>query len=143
MSNDLLLVHKSILPDSFPLVIKAKDLIARENISISEACKAVGISRSVFYKYKDFVFAPTGSLSKKAILSIKTEDMPGVLSSILIAISASKANVLTISQDMPIHGIAYINLTINIRNMEISLDVLIAQISKLEHIKKSEVLAYE
>jgi chorismate mutase len=143
MSNDLLLVHKSILPDSFPLVIKAKDLIARENIPISEACKAVGISRSVFYKYKDFVFAPTGSLSKKAILSIKTEDMPGVLSSILIAISASKANVLTISQDMPIHGIAYINLTINIRNMEISLDVLIAQISKLEHIKKAEVLAYE
>jgi chorismate mutase len=143
MSNDLLLVHKSVLPESFPLVIKARELIAHDGLSVSEACKKVNLSRALYYKYKDFVFAPTGSSSRKAILTIKTEDMPGVLSSILIAISSSKANVLTISQDMPIHGIAYINLTINIRNMEISLEELINQISKLDHIKKAEVLAYD
>ena len=143
MSSDLLLVNKAVLPDSFPLVVKARDLIAKDGLSVSEACKAVGLSRSLYYKYKDYVYAPTGSLSKKAILSIKAEDLPGVLSSVLIAISASKANVLTIVQDMPIHGLAYINLTINIRNMESPLSDLIAAISKLDNIKKAEVLAYE
>src|SRR5574344_386025 len=98
MNNDLLLVDKKVLPDSFPLVTKAKELIAKEGLSVSVACKAVGLSRSVFYKYKDFVHEPAGSLSRKAIITIKAEDVSGVLSNILIAISMSKANVLTIVQ---------------------------------------------
>jgi chorismate mutase len=143
MSSDFLLVHKSILPSYFPQVIKAREMIERDNVSVTEACKTNNISRSTFYKYKDYVFAPTGSLSKKAIISLKTEDVPGVLSSILVTISNYKANVLTISQDMPIHGLAYITMMLNIRNMETSLDELIQKLSDLEHVRKGEILAYD
>jgi chorismate mutase len=143
MSSDFLLVHKSILPVSFPKIIEAREKIAHDDLSVSEACKECGISRSLYYKYKDKVYAPSGSLSKKVILSLKTEDYPGVLSSILLAISESKANVLTISQDMPIHGLAYITLMINIKMMAIPLEDLLKKLSSLEHIKKAEVLAYD
>lgn len=112
-------------------------------LSVSEACKACGISRSVFYKYKDKVYLPSGSLSKKVILSFKAEDYPGVLSSILLLISENRANVLTISQNVPIHGLAYITLMINIKSMSISLDELLQALAHLEHIQKAEVLAYE
>jgi chorismate mutase len=143
MSNDFLLVHKSILPESFPKIIEAREKIAHDDLSVSEACKECGIARSLYYKYKDKIFAPSGSLSKKVILSLKTEDFPGVLSSILLAISESKANILTISQDMPIHGLAYITLMVNIKTMTSPLDDLLKKISQLEHVKKVEVLAYD
>jgi chorismate mutase len=143
MNTDFLLVQKSILPESFPKIIEAREKIAHDNLSVSEACKECGIARSLYYKYKDKVFAPSGSLSKKVILSLKTEDYPGVLSSILLAISASKANILTISQDMPIHGLAYITLMINVKLMSEPLEDLIKAIALLDHVKKVEVLAYD
>jgi chorismate mutase len=143
MGNDFLLVHRSILPASFPKIIEAREKIAHDNVSVSEACKAAGISRSVFYKYKDKVFLPSGSVSKKAILSLKTEDCPGVLSSILLVISQSHANVLTISQDMPIQGLAYIHLMINVKGLLIGMDKLLEELGALDHVKKVEVLTYE
>lgn len=143
MSGDFLLVHKSILPDSFPKIIEAREKIAHYNLSVSEACKECGIARSLYYKYKDKVFAPSGTLSKKVILSLKSEDYPGVLSSILSLISESKANILTISQDMPIHGLAYITLMINIKAMTTPLEDLLKKIALVDHVKKVEVLAYD
>ncbi|MCI2069234.1 MAG: ACT domain-containing protein [Bacilli bacterium] len=143
MSNDFLLVSKAVLPDYFPKIVKAKDLIAASNISVTEACKTLGISRSVFYKYKDAIYIPSGSLAKKAIISIKADDFPGVLSSILITISKNQGNVLTISQDMPIHGLAYITMMINTRNMVVGLTDLVKELSSLPHLRKADVLAYD
>jgi chorismate mutase len=143
MNGDFLLVHKSILPACLPDVVRAKDLIAKDSLSVTEACKACDISRSVFYKYKDYVFLPTGSASKKAIISLKADDFPGVLSSILAAVSKRGANVLTISQDMPIHGLAYITMMVNTKNMEGSLDDLVKELLGLSHVRKAEILAYE
>jgi chorismate mutase len=143
MASDFFLVHKSILPDYFPQVIKAKDMIAKDNLSVTEACKACGISRSAFYKYKDKVYLPTGTVSKKAIVSLKADDTPGVLSTILLTISKYQGNVLTISQDMPIHGLAYITMMLNIKNLSTSLDDLVKELSVLNHVRKVEILAYD
>jgi chorismate mutase len=143
MPDDFFLVHRSILPECFPKVIEAREMIAHDGVSVSEACKSSGISRSVYYKYKDKVFLPVGKSSRKAILSFKTEDCPGVLSSILLLISQSHANVLTISQDMPIQGLAYIHLMLNVKTMAIGMDKLLEELGKLDHVKKVEVLTYE
>ena len=39
MKNDYLIVHKSVLPDSYEEVVMAKELIEIEKISVSDACK--------------------------------------------------------------------------------------------------------
>ena len=57
-----LLVDSSALPDVFLKVLQAKELLASGSVSnISTAARQAGISRSAFYKYKDYVFdAETG-----------------------------------------------------------------------------------
>ena len=57
-----LLVDTEVLPDVFVKVLEAKELLASGAVSnISLAARKAGISRSAFYKYKDYVFdAETG-----------------------------------------------------------------------------------
>ena len=52
-----LLVDSEVLPDVFLKVLEAKQLLASGTVSnISLAARQAGISRSAFYKYKDYVF---------------------------------------------------------------------------------------
>lgn len=143
MNEDFLLIHKCILPDYYELIIKAREMIEGENASITDACKKLDISRSTYYKYKDYVFYPPKNVQKRAIFAFKVEDVPGVLSSILNTILQSKGNVLTITQDMPIHELAYITLMINIEKLEVSLNELLLRLKETKYVKSVEVLGYE
>ena len=64
-----LLVDSSILPDIYHKVIEAKRLLNSGKCScVSDAVKRTGISRSAYYKYKDYVF-PFYEMSKEKILT--------------------------------------------------------------------------
>ena len=57
MNSNYILVDKRVLPEVFEKVLKAKRLLKDGKVKeITEAAKIVGISRSVYYKYKDYVF---------------------------------------------------------------------------------------
>jgi chorismate mutase len=143
MKDDFLLVKASLLPSSLPKVLLVREFLEKDSLSVSEACKKAGISRSVYYKYKDQVYAVEENRAKKAILSLKVEDVPGVLSSSLALLSKEGANVLTISQDLPLHQIAYIHLMINVVSLRISMDELLEELREIDHVEKAEVLSYE
>ena len=64
MGQEFLIIDKSILPEHFGMVIEIKELI-NSGYKISDACKKVGLSRSTFYKYKDYVFLTVKPLVKK------------------------------------------------------------------------------
>ena len=52
-----LLVDSVVLPDVFLKVIEAKRILSTgKTKTVNEAVKEAGLSRSAFYKYKDFVF---------------------------------------------------------------------------------------
>ena len=52
-----LYVDSSVLPDYFLKVLDAKKLIESGSIkSVTRAAEVNGISRSTYYKYRDFVF---------------------------------------------------------------------------------------
>src|SRR5699024_9854235 len=93
------LVGQDVLLDVFRGVIRAKKILKTGRASnINEAVKMAGISRSAFYKYKDWVFPFTeGSRGKIVTLSLILKDMPGVLSQILNMIAHTNANILTIN----------------------------------------------
>ena len=82
MNDDYFVIHKKVLPDYFEKVIKIKEIISL-GANISDACKQVGLSRSTFYKYKDYVNRPSMKVGKRVILSLKLVDEPGSLSNIL------------------------------------------------------------
>ena len=57
MDKSYLLIDPDILPPVFAGVIRAKELLAEGKVSsTAQAVKEAGISRTAFYKYRDFVF---------------------------------------------------------------------------------------
>lgn len=64
------IVDKRIYPKSIISVIKVNELIYKSKISKYEAIKRVGISRSTYYKYQDYVKSFYESDNKKNIYSI-------------------------------------------------------------------------
>ena len=112
--------------------------------NISEAVKAVGISRSTYYKYKDFVFLPEESDStRKAVLSVDLLHHHGSLSSVLEVLSNNKISVLTISQSLPVHEIANVLISIDITNVKISMNKLIIKLKQLKEVSDVKLIALE
>ena len=143
MKGDFLIIHKDVMPSFLVKVVKTTRLIEEENKSVSEACKALDISRSTFYKYKDKVFELKSDFGRKAILSFKVENAMGVLSDIINNISKYKGNILTINQDMPIHKLAYVSVMIDAKDMLVSIYELISELKKIQKVKDVSLVAFE
>ena len=62
---------------------------------------------------------------------------------VLNEISSSFGNILTLNQEMPINGIAYITLSIDISNLSKSVKELMKILSSIEGVKLVELLALE
>ena len=54
-NQQYLLVNAQVLPSTFTKVVEVKNLLSKGNCTVNEAVKQVGISRSAYYKYKDYV----------------------------------------------------------------------------------------
>lgn len=143
MKNDYLIISKSILPDYYEDVIEARHLINDLKYSVSEACKKMEISRNTYYKYKDCIFIPDDNLGKKAIFAFRLSDNTGILSNVLNFIANIKGNILAINQDMPIHGFAYVTITIDCVNFIDSIEMFIEEIKKINGVKTVELIALE
>lgn len=145
MQGNFYIIDKKVLPDVYEKVVKAKKLLKEGKVKeVTEATKLAGVSRSVFYKYRDYVFefseSPKGH---KASFNITIIDGTGVLSSILNYISSVGGSVLTINQGIPLNGYAYVSLTIDMSNLQGDISTLVEEISKLDRVEKVEFLAME
>ena len=141
--NDYLIVHKSILPDYFDDVIEARELINDKNISVSEVCKMKNISRSTYYKYKDLIFRPKKDSGNKVVFSIKTIDEKGVLLSIIKIITENNGNVISINQDSPLDSGAFITLSIDASELDISIEELKIKMSTVKGLKSIDIMGVE
>ena len=145
MLSDYLIVHKSILPEYYEKVLDCRRLMESGKVKeVSQAVRQVGISRSTYYKYKDYIFEPTDLTgSRKAVFSMMLDHTPGVLSSLLSCISELGASVLTITQSLPIHSKAAVTLSIDITELQASLDTLTERLSSLPGLDSLRLLAIE
>lgn len=141
--NDYLIVHKSILPDYFESVVKARDMILEEQESVSNACRRVNISRSTYYKYKDYVFVPSSQYGKRVIMQFTVDNEHGILSSILNCVACQSGNIIAIHQETPIRNRAYVTITIDIMEMDISMNELIEKLKQLKGVINVELVAVE
>ena len=121
--NTFYLVREEILPEAIKKTIKVKEVLKRgEARTINEAVEKMGLSRSLYYKYKDYVF-PFYEASKEKIvtLSILLDHKAGVLSRILNTIAGDGGSVLTINQGIPLQGVANATISIETKNLAIDL----------------------
>lgn len=144
-NNKYLLVDKSILPPYFEKVIEARELLAGgATKDVSKAVKMVGISRSTYYKYKDYVFATNSTLDgRKAIISFLLSHKPGILSKVLTMLSENGANILTITQNLPINSRAHVILTIDVSTLSCEVEALVKQINKIEMVGGAKLISIE
>lgn len=145
MVKNYLIVNKKILPDIYEKVIEARNLINNEKVKgVSEAVKIVGISRSTYYKYKDYVFSPAdNSIGRKAVISMMLKHEKGVLSIVLNYLSEKHANILTINQSIPINGKASVNISLDISDISASIEELVAEMKKIDGVSSVKLLSVE
>ena len=138
-------VSGDILPDVLEQVMQARILLQSGKAKrISEAVKMVGISRGTYYKYKDAVFSFNAEQSnRKAIISMILRNEKGTLSKVLSLVSVKQVNVLAINQTIPINGIANVALTLDMSDLEISIQSLVSLIEAMPMVEKADLVAVE
>lgn len=145
MKGNYLVIDKRVLPDVYEKVVCAKNMLKEGKVKeITEATKIAGISRSVYYKYKDYVFEfSESSQGKKATFSMIIQHKTGVLSGILNYISEEGGNILTIDQGIPINGAANLSITMDMTNLKSDIMTLLDDLAKQDNIEKVEFIAME
>ena len=145
MLNEYLIVEKSALPDYFIKVIEARRLLESGACAqVIDAVRAAGISRSTYYKYKDRVLESSQlTVGRKASLMLTLNHQAGMLSKVLSTISSCRANVLTITQNLPIRGKANIMLSIDLSQLTDTMDALVAALSAIDGVEHVRLLALE
>ena len=139
----IIAIDSTVLPNVFIKVLEVKEILRlNPDKGISDVVKKVGISRSTFYKYKDYVFSLSESIvGTKAIIGIVLIDEKGVLSSVLNILSKNDANILTINQDIPINKVANASITIDTASLKGSVEDLISKINNNYGVLKCTLLA--
>ena len=136
------LVQEQILPEAIKKTIRVKAMLKRGDArTINEAVDSMGLSRSAYYKYKDYVF-PFYEASRNKIISLTLllEHKKGVLSSVLNTISADSGSVLTINQGIPLQGVANATVSIETANLSVDLEALLDKLRMVDGVKRLEVL---
>ena len=137
------IVAAEALPEIFIKVAEAKRMMQTgEAGTVGAATRAVGISRSAFYKYKDAV-QPFNNMKAGRIITFYTmlKDSPGVLSNVLSIFAGSGANILTINQSIPTNGCAAVTVSAETSDMEQTLEELMALITSVDGVVKFDILA--
>ena len=138
-------VSSDILPDVLEKVIEARNLLQSVKVKrISEAVKAVGVSRGTYYKYKDAVFSFNDETSRRrAVITMIISQQAGSLSKVLNLVASKNGNILAINQTIPINGIHTLSLTLDITDMDVTIDVFLHLLSNLDVIDKVDLVAVE
>ena len=145
MNSKYLLVDKCILPAYYDKVIEARTLLSSGKIKdVSEAVKQVGISRSTYYKYKDYIFTTNSATDgRKAVISFTLSHKPGILSEVLAKLSEYGANILTITQNLPINSKAHVVMSLDVSGLVIDVDSLIKEINSIEKVSGVKIISIE
>ena len=145
MLENYLIVHKSILPDFFDNILEAKHLLEEGKAkNVMQATKMVGISRSTFYKYKDYILEPIRmSEGRKAVISMLLSHETGILSHVLTKVSDAGASILTITQSRPVHGKASVTITLDISGMPSLVTGLLKDIDECQGVENTKLIAID
>ena len=143
--NQFYVINKDVLPEVFLKVVEVKKLLEKDKtLTVQEATEKMDISRSSFYKYKDYIFPFYDKGNGQALtMLIHLQDEKGKLSDVLNEIANAGGNVLTINQMVPMNGIAIINLCMQTTNMSLNIEELINHLEELNGVQEIKILARE
>ena len=143
--RSFLIVDKRILPDYFDKVVETRRLLSSGMVrEVSAAVKITGISRSTYYKYKDFIFATDQTSSeRKAVFLMMLIHETGILSGVLSLFSGLNANILTITQSPPINKKASVTLSADVSNAVCDAREILKRLAEIPGVEHARLIALE
>ncbi|HHV18499.1 MAG TPA: ACT domain-containing protein [Thermoanaerobacterales bacterium] len=137
------IIKDKIMPEILKKTVKAKELLKSGKAkTVNEATEFVGMSRSAFYKYRDYIFPfYEASMGKIVTISLLLEHIPGVLSGILDEIARAHGNILTINQNIPIQNMASVTISFETGNLNKNVEELLEIIHNKEGVQKVDIVA--
>ena len=105
--------------------------------------KCLGVFEELPDKYKDYIFRPSKNSGHKAIFVLKTIDEKGMLSQILKVIYDKQGNIISINQDTPLDGTAYITLAIDVSDLNSSIEQLKETMTTINGVKSVDIMGVE
>nr|WP_307776275.1 ACT domain-containing protein [uncultured Cetobacterium sp.] len=145
MNEKYLIVNKKVLPEYFEKVVEARKLLVEGKVKgVTEAAKVVGISRSTYYKYKDYIFTPSNmETGRKALISMMLEHKKGILSEVLNYLSSINGNIITINQNIPINDSASLVVSLDISEIEFNIEDVIKSLNKIKFVSSARLISVE
>lgn len=142
MAEQYYAVREDLLPEGMRKAEQAKAMLRRGEVgTVGEAAERAGISRSAFYKYKDGVYALDQAARESiATLSIDLEHRSGILSRMLALLADSGGNVLTITQSIPLQGLANVVVTIDAAQMTGGIGELVERLKALDGVRRASIV---
>lgn len=137
------IVEAEAMPEIFRKVAQAKSLLETgEEATINGAARAVGISRSAYYKYKDSVRPFHDMLHGRIVtMQMLLRDQPGALSGVLNVLAGTGINILTINQNIPVNGCAVVTMTAETSDLSGSIEEVLRVAQAASGVLKCEILA--
>ena len=137
------IVEASALPEIFLRVAEAKRLLSiGEALTVNDAAKMTGISRSAFYKYRDAILPIQNMMAGHIItFQLMLTDEPGVLSAILSIFAQSSANILTINQAIPTNGCASVTVSAETSDLSVTVEEFLHILASSRGVIRAEILA--
>ena len=139
------IIKDEIMPEILKKTVKAKELLKSGKVkTVNEATEFVGMSRSAFYKYRDYIFPfYEASMGKIVTISLLLEHIPGVLSGILDEFARAHGNILTINQNIPIQNMASVTISFETGNLNKNVEELLEIIHNKDGVHKVDIVAQE
>ncbi len=140
--NKLYLVKAEVLPEAVKKTIKAKELLRQGRCkTINEAVKRLQLSRSAFYKYKDYVFnfneVGGGQL---LTLYLLLEHRSGVLGQVLNSLAREGTQLLFVNQGLPMQGVVNVALALDVSEMEKETEALLDSLRIIEGVVRVQIV---
>ncbi|WP_314663925.1 ACT domain-containing protein [uncultured Selenomonas sp.] len=136
------LVREEILPKAIKKTILAKELLHSGEVqTVNEAVVRANLSRSAYYKYKDYVYSFFEATRDKIVtLSILLRHRSGTLQAVLQAIAEEGGNVMTLNQGLPARGAATVNISLETTKLRDGLQTLLEKVDVVDGVEKLEVI---
>ncbi len=143
MESTYLLVDKSVVPEVFIKVVDAKKKLSSGRYkTVNDALCAANISRSAFYKYKNYVYEYTVFDTNQLVtLFFTLDDVAGILSDILNKLSLEGANILTIYQNIPVNNTANVTISMRTDNMKTDIESMVEKLKAIDGVNKLDILS--
>ncbi len=145
MEDRYYIIDKKVLPAIFEKVVLAKKLVQSGRCkTVNDATNQVGISRAVYYKYKDHVSVFVEKNAQRILtINLLLLDEVGILSKILQQLSGVGASILTINQNIPIDGTAPVSISLTTQSLSVELEEMISLIRKTDGVLRADIVAKE